>query len=296
VTNPTPSPTATPKTDRTMKLGDGRTLAFCDWGDLQGRPVVLFHGMPGSRLFCPDHDATEASGVRLITIDRPGYGRSDPSPGRTLLDWVDDFVELAQFLHLPPCPVMGWSSGGPYALACAARAPEGVTDVGLAAAVGPYDLVPGALDEAPSDVRSLMRLLRHDPGAAAEFIENRCGWYADDPDAIFAHVGGHDDFEDRLMSRPEVMEPLKVWIREGARQGSAGYVQDWIAERSPWGFAVGDVERPVHVWWGETDRLVGRVHTDYLAREIPRAALVTYPGEGHLFPLNHWGEMLAALL
>jgi len=53
---------ATPKLDRTMELADGRTLAFSEWGDLGGRPVVLLHGTPGSRLECPDADATEAAG------------------------------------------------------------------------------------------------------------------------------------------------------------------------------------------------------------------------------------------
>ena len=74
-----------------MELADGRTLAWTEWGDLGGRPVVLLNGTPGSRLCCPDVDATEAAGVRLITIDWPGYGRSDPRPGLTTLSWVDDY-------------------------------------------------------------------------------------------------------------------------------------------------------------------------------------------------------------
>ena len=96
---------ASPKIDRTIRLRDGRQMAYCEWGDLQGRPVVLLHGMPGSRLFCPDEEATAAAGVRLLTIDRPGYGRSDPRPARTLLDWADDYIELADQLDLSPGPV-----------------------------------------------------------------------------------------------------------------------------------------------------------------------------------------------
>jgi pimeloyl-ACP methyl ester carboxylesterase len=65
---------------------------------------------------------------------------------------------------------------------------------------------------------------------------------------------------------------------------------------TPTGFSVADIRRPVHVWWGESDPNVSRAHTDYLAQSIPRATLVTDPGEGHLFPISHWGEMLAALL
>jgi len=70
--------TAAPKADRTIRLPDGRGLAYSEWGDLAGRPVVLLHGTPGSRLICLDEDATLAAGVRLLTMDRPGYGLSDP--------------------------------------------------------------------------------------------------------------------------------------------------------------------------------------------------------------------------
>lgn len=72
------SASASPKVDRVVTLGDGRRIAYAEWGRTDGRPIVLFHGMPGSRLFCPDEKETERAGVRLITIDRPGYGRSSP--------------------------------------------------------------------------------------------------------------------------------------------------------------------------------------------------------------------------
>ena len=87
-------PTATPRVDRVVALRDGRRVAYAEWGRTDGRPVVLLHGMPGSRLLCPDAEATVRAGVRLITIDRPCYGLSSPNPGRTLLGWVDDHVEF----------------------------------------------------------------------------------------------------------------------------------------------------------------------------------------------------------
>ena len=98
--------TASPGADGTVTLRDGRALAYAELGDLSGRPVVLLHGMPGSRLLCPDEDATRAAGVRLITMDRPGYGGSDPRPGRTVLDWVDDYAEFADL----PIASSAWAS------------------------------------------------------------------------------------------------------------------------------------------------------------------------------------------
>jgi pimeloyl-ACP methyl ester carboxylesterase len=107
----------TPRIDGTITLRDGRQMAYCEWGALDGNPVVFLHGSPGSRLLCPDEQATRAADVRLLTIDRPGYGRSDPRPSSALLDWPDDYVELADRLRLPPCPVIGWSGGGDQILA-----------------------------------------------------------------------------------------------------------------------------------------------------------------------------------
>jgi pimeloyl-ACP methyl ester carboxylesterase len=286
--------TASPKVDRTIQLRDGRQMAFCEWGDLRGRPVVLLHGMPGSRLFCPDEEATEAAGVRLLTMDRPGYGRSDPRPDRTLLDWADDYIELASQLDLPPCPVLGWSSGGPYALALGFRAPARVPTIGLAASDGPTDQVPGALDAYSPNGRAAAELVARDRAAGVVAFNKHCAWYAGDGwQTMFAASWGEAD--DRVLAGLGTLEAMKQWIREGARQGSAGYAADAIAQSLPWGFSVAEIRQPAYVWWGESDPNVGRAHTDYLAESIPRAILVTYPSEGHLFPISHWGEMLAAL-
>jgi pimeloyl-ACP methyl ester carboxylesterase len=290
--------TATPKSDRTIKLRDGRALAFSEWGDLQGKPVVLFHGTPASRLFCPDEDATEAAGVRLITVDRPGYGRSDPRPGRTLFDWVDDYGELADFLALSACPIIGWSGGGPYAMACAVRLPDRVPAIGLAASPGPVAEVPGALDELAPDDQLVAELWDRDRIAAIAEIERQCQPWADDPEMVFREMAkAHpDDHDTQLMVGSGAVEPFQQMMREGARQGSTGWASDHVAGwLTPWGFSLSDILQEVHVWWGDADRFVSRVNTDYLATTIPRSKLVIYPGEGHSVPLSHWGEMLRVL-
>jgi pimeloyl-ACP methyl ester carboxylesterase len=287
--------TASPKVDRTIRLHDGRQLAYCEWGALDGRPVVLFHGAPGSRLICPDEEATEAAGVRLLTVDRPGYGRSDPRPGRALLDWPADYIGLADQLDLPPCPVVGWSAGGKYALAVGFGAPDRVTTIGLAGSPGPRDQVPGALDELSPEDQAAVALLARDRAAGLEVISKDCAWYAGDGwETLFAESWG--DADDLLLAQPDVLDPMKALVREGARQGSAGFASDEAVALTPWGFSVADVRQPVLVWVGESDLQVSRTHGDYLAASIPGATLVTFPAAGHLFPITHWDDMLAALL
>src|SRR5687768_16128539 len=97
--------------DRTIALRDGRSLACAEWGDPSGAPVVLLHGSPSSRLFRPDEGATASAAVHLITVDRPGYGRSDVDPDRTILGWVDDLTQLVDALELARFALVGHSSG-----------------------------------------------------------------------------------------------------------------------------------------------------------------------------------------
>jgi pimeloyl-ACP methyl ester carboxylesterase len=292
-------PTAEPKVDRTIRLRDGRALAYSEWGDLGGRPVILLHGNPGSRLFCPDEEATKAAGVRLLTIDRPGYGQSDPKPGRTLLSWVDDYLEFAGQLGLPPSPIIGWSGGGRYALAAAFRAPDLVPTIGVAAGRGPLEEVPGALDALSREDRAIVELLGRDPAAARVAIAQDLAWLEGDGwQTMFAtgqDLRSWGEADDHVLAQPSALEAMKAMMREAARQGSAGYQGDLAAGWLPWGFSVSDIRLPVWIWWGESDIDTDRHGSDYLAATIPGATLVTYPGEGHLVPINRWADMLAAL-
>jgi pimeloyl-ACP methyl ester carboxylesterase len=123
-----------------IRLGDGRTLGIVECGDPGGIPVLYFHGFPGSRLEVHLADRSAARlNVRLIGIDRPGYGISDFKPGRILIDWPDDVTELADQFGLGRFGVMGISGGGPYAAACAHNIPNRLTAVGIGCGLGPID-------------------------------------------------------------------------------------------------------------------------------------------------------------
>jgi pimeloyl-ACP methyl ester carboxylesterase len=127
----------------TVDLPDGRRLGVTDVGDPEGVPVLYFHGVPGSRLdFTSERydEALRAAGVRFIAADRPGFGLSDPKPGRGHADWPADVSALADSLELDRFAVLGYSRGGHYALACAALIPDRLTAVGLLSAVASPDM------------------------------------------------------------------------------------------------------------------------------------------------------------
>src|SRR2546426_11840898 len=100
----------------TLELEDGRKLAYAEFGPAGGRPVFFLHCSPGSRLQCPDPDAPERLGLRVVTVDRPGYGLSDPSPGRLLTEWPADVAALADQLGIDEFARLGWCWGGHHAL------------------------------------------------------------------------------------------------------------------------------------------------------------------------------------
>src|SRR5438309_1811387 len=112
--------------NQTIKLRDGRTLAYAEYGDPAGTPVIFFHGTPGSRLMAAPAWKDESLGLRIIAPDRPGFGLSTYRPNRTILNWASDVAELADALKLDKFIVAGVSGGGPHSLACAHELPDRV--------------------------------------------------------------------------------------------------------------------------------------------------------------------------
>jgi pimeloyl-ACP methyl ester carboxylesterase len=251
--------------------------------------------MPGSRLLCPDRSATVAAGVRLIGFDRPGYGGSDPKPGRTIADGADDVGAVADALGIDRFAVVGWSSGGAYALGCAARLGERVTAVADVAGDAPIDEFPEVLAALPERIRGrIPRIRAGDPEAFAELRE-RMAPMVSDPTSIFAGDDDPSDPDARLNRRPAVLAALDAWLREGLRQGDEGWVEDWVATFTPWGFRLAEVDRPVRVWRGDADRLSQAADSELIAAAIPGATLTVIAGEGHSIAETRWSEILAGL-
>jgi pimeloyl-ACP methyl ester carboxylesterase len=297
---------ATPERDTSIQLADGRRLAVAEWGPADGEPVFLFHGGPGSRLLCPDVETTHAAGVRLLNPDRPGYGGSDPKPGLTLLTWASDVGEVMNALGIQRAAIVGWSSGGAYAMGCAVGLGERVASIALCASDAPLDEEPqGWTAFSPTGVE-LVKAFRADPAAGRAAVVERYDWYATDPTTIVSQaVAAARDPSGQLLPDlppdlrnfvdPSTRAAYEVHWREGARQGATGIADDTIAHYGPWGFSPADIRCPTTVWWGEQDQITARFHSDYLARTIPGATFHVVPGAGHSLPVNHWREVLEEL-
>jgi pimeloyl-ACP methyl ester carboxylesterase len=123
-----------------LRLQDGRALAYVEWGDPVGAPILEFHGLPNPRQADTVSNAfLRDRGIRRITVDRPGVGFSDPQLGRTLLDWPNDVAQLVEALRLERFGLLGVSGGAPHALACAGPCPTGSGPWPLVSGIGPLD-------------------------------------------------------------------------------------------------------------------------------------------------------------
>src|ERR1700691_5923478 len=95
-----------------IKTPDGRTLAVQEGGDPDGKPVLAHSGTPNSRqLYAPHVADAAARGIRLISYDRPGYGESDPRPGRTVASAADDVRAICSALGISRLVTLGVLGG-----------------------------------------------------------------------------------------------------------------------------------------------------------------------------------------
>jgi pimeloyl-ACP methyl ester carboxylesterase len=211
-------------------------------------------------------------------VDRPGLGGSDPQPRRRLLDWPDDVLFLAGQLGIDRFAVLGWSGGGPYALACAHAAPERVSAVGLVGSLAPID-APGAMS---AGKRRVIELVRGVP-AAAELQLRAIAQIARRPWLAEAAVRAWFTGPDReAVSRPEIARRVVAFLEASLRGGPAGPREDLALLTGDWGFSLEALACPVVLHHGEADRNAPPEMGRALARVIPDCRATFHPGEGHV--------------
>lgn len=285
----------TEKTGSTIRLKNGRVLGYAEYGSPGGKPVLYFPGVPSSRLLHPPEEPARRIGVRIIAVERPGYGLSDNQKGRRLCDWPGDVSEFADGLGIERCPVIGTSGGGPYALACAWQMPDRVTRAAVVSGVGPTDL-PGFVEEMPSIRRMGAVIARKAPWllplALGLFMNPR-----HNPEKFFQNmVSGNSEADRRLLNRPEMKAMLIGNYQEATRRSMQGFARDSIILSNPWGFQPEDIRVPVGLWHGEDDANVSISAARYLATAIPGCQAHFVPGEGHWLILEHFQEILEWLM
>lgn len=285
-----------------VQASDGRTLAYAQIGDSDGKPVFVLHGTPGSRLSGrhPDPARVADAGLRVVTYDRPGYGRSTRHPGRCAVDCVADVAAIADALGIERFVVTGGSGGGPHALAVAARLPERVLRAACNVSGAPYDAPDLDWFEGmdPENVKEFGWAVEGEQTLVRE-LEKEADTLLSRLDEDPAKALG--DFQlseaDQTVLRDQIVhEHMRKSLREGLAPGIWGWVDDDLAWVKPWGFEVEEIRVPVHVRYGATDVLVPAGHGKWLADHVPNATVVIDHEAGHLSTPDEQLERLRSLV
>lgn len=267
-----------------IDLADGRELDIQVTGPQDGIPLVMHHGTPGSLTrFRVIEEAVHRRGLRMVTYSRAGYGVSTRKPGRTVADIAADVTAVLDHIGAERCVTLGWSGGGPHALASAALLPARVVAATTISSIAPYGvddldflagMGQGNIDEFGAALAGEAKLAAALDQAAEEL--RGAG-----PQDVLASMSTLLPDEDRAALVGEAGEELAAQIAEGLRLGAGGWIDDDLAFANHWGFSLDDITVPVFVWQGDRDLMVPFAHGRWLADRVPGVVGHLLAGDGH---------------
>jgi len=275
--------------------GDGRLVEALVSGPPEGTVLVLHTGTPVGLVPLPAGLDPAAMGIRTVLYARPGYGRSTPQAGRTVADAAGDTAAILDGLGADKFLNVGWSGGGPYALACDALLADRCLATAVIAGIAPYTEA-----EVGSPVRA---------------------WYEADEDSQLAFAGDIDGFRqaigafvaqlanaraeniaaeascdaDRRFFSEGYAEWVASFVRAGGVSGGHGAADDCLATLRDWGFPLASI-RQVTIWQGTEDQFVPPFHAEWLRDHLPKAELRIIEGEGHNSIAGHLPEIIQTLI
>ena len=272
-------------TGSTVRTRDGRALTYEEHGDPSGRPVILMHGTPGSRLGpIPRASRLYPLGVRVITYDRPGYGGSDHLPERFVAHAAADAADLADALGIERFAVVGRSGGGPHALACAALLPDRVVRAAALVSIAPY--APMDRERWFAGMSEGNRIEYSAAEAGREKLEALLGELGslirEDPEAHLPFDRAELTRADRaVMADFGIRGMMRANFGEAMRVSADGWIDDTLSFVRPWGFDPAAIAVPVRLWHGTEDVHSPVAHTEWLSARIAQANTVIQSGAGH---------------
>lgn len=282
----------------TLTLADGRTYGYAEWGDPAGAPLFWIHGTPGGRLSRhPDTSLWQRLGLRVVTVDRPGYGLSTPLPGRPVAHIAADVAAVADQLGLDRFAVLGGSGGGPHALAVAAQLTNRVLACAPVCSAAPPDA---------ADITQMIELNRKAFQIITEagrpgYAQFLAGWrdqlLADPVGGLRAAMADAAEQDLDWLSREDVQQVQAESLADALAPGVDGWVDDGISLiHDPWGFDPADIRCPTRFWHSDDDANAPLSAIRRVVDQVPGARLTTWHAQGHTAPSRYAEQVLSDLL
>ena len=268
------------------------------FGDPAGQPVFHFHGQISSRLEALYFEhAARKLGIRLIALDRQGFGDSPIGDKAGLAHWPAAVTSIADEMGIAGFGVLGVSAGAKYALAVVLAVPERVTMAVLASAFGEVSSA-AQLHNATFRVKFAVLLYQRAPwlGDQASAL---AGFMVRNAVTALLQLGRHvvPATERRVLADPTVRQTAAQVMHCSVARGPHGIAQEFRCIASPWNLALGQIRAPVVLWHGEEDVVAPIAMAEALAERIPGSQLHRVPNSGHVSLLvNHAERILSSFL
>jgi hypothetical protein len=272
-------------TAQLLTLRDGRELEILTMGDPNGPTVVFQHGTPGSIYMLAGHAAAMLDrGFFFVLTSRAGYGLSSRDAGRHVASVVSDINEVLDQLGRGDYVTLGWSGGGPHALACAAldapRCRGALSIAGVAPVSEGFDWTDGMSEE---NKREFADFVAGGEAFERSIIEGYEQLKDTTPENCLDVWGPWLSAVDAAsLSTPELIADFARGTSHAFVNGYWGYYDDNVGTFGDWGFDPTAITVPVGVWYGDDDLMVPVQHGNQLVAVIPTAVAHHYPTEGHL--------------
>lgn len=273
------------------QLRDGRQLGWAEWGPADGSVVLFCPGAATSRRLGFGGRFLDEAGIRLISVDRPGLGASDPDPDRTLSSWAAGIGQLIAHRALSTPVAVGFSQGAPFALTLAHH---GLVDA-VAVVSGSDELAhPRFTSILAPQVKTMVAQVAADPGAAEAALRD----FGSAETLWNLIITTSSPIDQTVYTDPAFTPVFRSAIDEAFCQGPAGYARDTVLAMSRWGFAPDGITAAVDLWYGRHDS--SPVHSpDFgasLARMIPSARRHLLDDAGGALLWTHAEAILTTLL
>lgn len=266
-----------------------------EFGVPDGRPVVFFHGFPGSH-----HQAfilkpwALTFNLRILSVDRPGYGYSHPRSGPDLKTFLTKLEVALDNLKVDRFYLVGVSGGNPAAVSAAGYFGDRVIALGSVCGLAPFT-------EAKEHFREFHRrglnIARRLPGFMMRpLLENRLKKFNPERRLEFL-MNWLDPADTEVLKDQETRTVLMESLNMAARQGAHGMVFDLKSYAKPWPVDFEKIQCPYFIWHGQKDKILPWQMSTFLNERVKHSKLKLYANEGHYsLAMNRVQEILSDLL
>lgn len=281
-----------------IHLDDGRWLAYAEYGDPQGTPILFFHCIISCRLQqIPLNSLGKKHGVRIIVPDRPGFGLSNPNPELNFLNWCDDLLKLTKALDISSFNIIGHLGGGPYTLSFAYRYPQYVESISVVNSMAPIENMDDLAEMLPMN-KMLFKIAKFNPRLLSLFTKVMVTGLRRNPLQYVKRVmafSATPSQDTDFLNDEQHFRGQNFAFKESTRQGGAALAQELILLVNEWGFPLDEIKSEVHIWHAANNKHIPASMSKKLYSLLPNAQLHLLENQGRFMSTSIWDDIIASL-